>query len=95
MNSNYNNNNIDYIIKLYRNNVSNEVLSYMPESLNTFGNFACLETIEMKMNSLKSLPRSFTNILTLKKIIFSKNSINELPEDIGKLTLIQIIYSNI
>ncbi|KAJ1423724.1 hypothetical protein B484DRAFT_398556 [Ochromonadaceae sp. CCMP2298] len=69
----------------YRNNVSGGTQWEMPHSLDTIGNLAALEEMEVKQNSIKSLPMSFVLTFTLRRIVFTKNRIQELPHEIGAL----------
>jgi Leucine-rich repeat (LRR) protein len=69
----------------YRNNVSGGTSWEMPLSMDTLGDLQLLEEFEIKMNSIKSLPDSFTKMTTLRKLVFTKNRLNSLPDGISML----------
>jgi leucine-rich repeat protein SHOC2 len=69
----------------YRNNVSGGTSWSMPASMDTLGDLQALEHFEIKMNSIKSLPDSFVSMVNLRKLVFTKNRLNALPDGISNL----------
>ena len=69
----------------YRNNISGNLTWEMPTILDTIGNIQKLEYLEIKQNSIKTLPNSFINMINIKKLILTKNRINILPIKISNL----------
>lgn len=78
-------------ILFFRNNISGELSWQIPHSLDALGGFPLLEELDVKMNSLKSLPSSIVQVITLKRLILSFNTISALPEDIGKLVNLEFL----
>ena len=70
----------------YKNNVSGDSSWEMPPSMDTLGDLEAMEELEIKMNSIKSLPDSFIRMFALKKLVFSKNRLTTLPDGITCLT---------
>lgn len=69
----------------YKNNVSGENSWSMPASMDTLGDISTLQEFEIKMNSIKSLPESFIRMFALRKLVFTKNRLNNLPDGISCL----------
>lgn len=69
----------------YHNNVSGDNSWEMPASLDTLGDIATLQELEIKMNSIKTLPDSFVRMFALRKLVFTKNRLNTLPDGISCL----------
>ncbi|RYG97829.1 leucine-rich repeat domain-containing protein, partial [archaeon] len=67
----------------YRNNVSGEGSATMPLSLDTLGTMHTLTELTISRNSISYLPKSFTLLTGLKKLVFTQNRLRELPEDFG------------
>ena len=67
-------------------NLSGLGLTELPEILRN-RNFSHLENIDISNNNLESLPDWITELRELKGLNLSRNSLRELPQDLGKLSL--------
>ena len=69
----------------YKNNVSGETQWDMPEVLDTFGECANLEVLNLCRNVMKGLCNSICRMSKLRRLIVQKNRMHSLPDAIGDL----------
>jgi GTPase SAR1 family protein len=77
------------LLELYASN--NRISTIAPRDIECLVN---LRVIDLRHNSLKSLPVEVFNLLNLERLDVSENSIEVIPPEIGQLKKLQIFYAS-
>lgn len=72
-------------LSYYFNNVSGDTSWTLPASLDVIGNITSLLELNVRYNTIKTLPQSFTQLVHLRKLVLMKNRLYELPTTLGDL----------